>query len=195
MAKVVTTKALIQPSVLAATIPVPPKAEMSIKQYIYKNLPGAVTKQVKSDGACMRRAVSYILWQTEGQHRTIGKAVSKYILDNYEKLEASNEIYYPLTRKLGGKDIPFYSKEEFQRFLKSEESLYAWGEGTDLNIMSSLFKVQINVLVSKNGKLDGGKPIVFGEKFSRKAVLLHNVEEEHYYQLCPQIILTRILHF
>ena len=125
--------------------------------------------------------MSYILWQTERQHKTIGKAVSKYILDNYEKLEASNEIYYPLTRKLGGEVIPFHNKEEFQRFLKSEESLYAWGEGTDLNIMSSLFKVQINVLVSKNGKLDGGKPIVFGEKYSRKAVLLHNVEEEHYY--------------
>ena len=35
--------------------------------------------------------------------------------------------------------------------------------------------------MSKNGKLDGGRPIVYGEKYSRKAVLLLNVEEGHYY--------------
>ena len=120
---------------------------------------GADIKEVKGDGACLLRSVSYIMWQTEGQFRTIGKAVSKYILENYEKLEASNELYYPLTRKLGGRELTFQNREEFQRFLKSEESLYARREGTDLEVISSLFKIQINVLVSKNRKLDGGKPI------------------------------------
>ena len=120
------------------------------------------------------------MWQTEGQYKTIGRAVTKYILEHYEKMEASNEIFYPLTRKLGGKEVTFNNKEEFQRFLKSEESLYAWREGTDLEVISTLFQIQIIVLVSKNGKLDGGKPIVFGEKFKMKAVLLHNVEEGHY---------------
>ena len=101
MDKVVATKALIRPSVLEKqqTAPLPPKAEISIKQFLYRNLPGAVIKRVKSDGACLTRACSYIMWQTDGHYKTIGKAISKYILENYENLEASNEIYYPLTRK------------------------------------------------------------------------------------------------
>ena len=48
--KVVATKALIKPSVLEDTTPVPPKPEISIKQYIYKNFPGAVIKKVKQWG-------------------------------------------------------------------------------------------------------------------------------------------------
>ena len=174
------TKAIIRPSVLGNTAPVPPKPEISIKQYIFKNFPGAVIKKVKDGGACQLRAVSYVMWQTDGHYKTIGKAISKYILSNYEVLEGANEIYYPLTRKLAGEELTFHNKEEFQRFLRSEESLYAWREGTDLEVISTLFQIQIIVLVSKNGKLDGGKPIVFGEKFKIKAVLLHNEDEGHY---------------
>ena len=47
--------------------------------------------------------------------------------------------------------------------------------------MSTLFRIQIRILISKGGKLDG-KPIIIGQKYGdRKAVLIHNVDEGHYY--------------
>ena len=142
--KVTATKALIQPPEPAKeTLPAPKNVEITVRKYLGKNFPGSVIKVVKGDGACLVRALSYILWQTEGHYKTIAKAICKYILANLKMLEESNEIYYPLTRKLRGKEITFQNRDEFQSFLKSDESVYAWREGTDLQIISTLFKIQI----------------------------------------------------
>ena len=182
--KVIDSRAMITHTVSGKdTAPAPPKSDISVTKWRAKYLPGSVIKSVSGRGACLLEALSYILWQTTGHYKTIGKAINKYILENYEKLEASNEIFYPLTRickKISDTELIFRNREEFQSFLKSEDSIYAWREGTDLEILSTLFEIQINVLVSKNGKLDGGRPIVIGETYTKTAVVLHNVEEGHY---------------
>ena len=94
MNKVNDTRALIQLPVSAKET-IPKKVKIAVKKFLAKHFPGCVVKQVKSDGACLLRALSYIFWQTEGHFKTIAKAVCKYILANLKMLEEANEIDKP----------------------------------------------------------------------------------------------------
>ena len=158
--------------------------EISMTEWIARNLPGSVIESVSGEGACLLESLSYILWQTREHYKTLGRAISKYIIKNYDNLEASNMIYYPLTRlcrKISNEELIFQNKEEFKNFLNSEESIWTYREGPDLLILSNLLEIQINVLVSKNSKMvDSGKHTVFGEEYKRRAYVLFNVDEMHY---------------
>lgn len=76
----------------------------------------------------------------------------------------------------------FQDREQFISFLKSERSLYSYREGTDLQIIADLFKIQIHVLISRNNKMENGVPMKIGEKFgdNKIAVMVLNMEDEHY---------------
>ena len=76
----------------------------------------------------------------------------------------------------------FNDKEEYIKFLMTEESLVMWREGPDLNVLSHLLRVRVDLLISKENKLDGGCPMVYGEQYEDRArmVLVLNTEENHY---------------
>ena len=164
------------------TLPAPKKIETTISQYLAKWRPGSIIKPVAADGSCALRALSQILFGTQNHFKIIGSAVSKYIVENIEKLEASNEVFYPLERKVSGQVEVFQDREQFISFLKSERSLYSYREGTDLQIIADLFKIQIHVLISRNNKMENGVPMKIGEKFgdNKIAVMVLNMEDEHY---------------
>ena len=74
-------------------------SEDEISKWIATNLPDSDIKSVSGNGACLLEALSYILWQTTEHYKILGKAISKHILDNYEKLETeTGDFCYPLTR-------------------------------------------------------------------------------------------------
>ena len=57
-----------------------------------------------------------------------------------------------------------------------------WREGPDLNVLAHLLGVRVDVLISKDNKLDGGCPMVYGEQYEDRArmVLVLSTEEKHY---------------
>ena len=57
-----------------------------------------------------------------------------------------------------------------------------WREGPDLAVVAHLLRSRVDVLISKDGKLDGGCPMVYGEEFEDRGriVLILGTEEKHY---------------
>ena len=94
-------------------------------------------------------------------------------------------LIFPLKRKVGGKegDVEFKDKDEYIKFLMSDDSLVMWREGPDLAVVAHLLRSRVDVLISKDNKLDGGCPMVYGEEFEDRGriVLVLSEEEKHYY--------------
>ena len=58
-----------------------------------------------------------------------------------------------------------------------------WREGPDLAVVAHLLRSRVDVLISKDDKLDGGCPMVYGEQFEDrgKIVFQLSTEEQHYW--------------
>ena len=69
------------------------------------------------------------------------------------------------------------------QFLTTNEALLMWREGPDLAVVAHLLRSRVDVLISKDGKLDGGCPMVYGEQFEDrgKIVFQLSTEEQHYW--------------
>ena len=112
----------------------------------------------------------------------MARALNKKTIELFDNMKEF--LIFPLRRKVGGKqgEMVFKDKEEYIKFLMSEESLVMWREGPDLNVLAHLLMVRVDVLISKDNKLDGGCPMVYGEQYEDRArmVLVLSTEEKHY---------------
>ena len=165
-----------------ATLPTPPRPALTCADYVQKELPGGEIKSVTGDGGCMPRCVSLIAWGTEEHWKLVARALNKKTIELFDSMK--DFLIFPIKRKVGGKEeeMVFKDKDEYIKFLMSEESLVMWREGPDLNVLAHLLMARVDVLVSKENKLDGGCPMVYGEQYEDRArlVLVLNTEEKHY---------------
>ena len=158
-------------------------SKSNVYDYVKKELPHGEIKSVLGDGACLPRAISLTCFGTEDHWKIIARALNKKMIELFESMK--DFIIFPLRRKVGGKneEIEFQNKEEFLKFLSTEESLVMWREGPDLALVAHLLGFRVDVLISKENKLDGGCPMVYGEQFedSGRIVVMLSTEEGHYY--------------
>ena len=161
------------------TLPTP-RPDLTCNQYIDQKLPGGQIKHVVGDGACLPRAISLVCFGSEEYWKIVAMAINKMAV---KKIKEDQVFDFPLKRVISGKgEHIFNDKDAFINFLKSESSLFMWREEPDIVMASELLECRIDVLISRNGKLEGGCPIVYGEEFEDggKIVLLLSTEEEHY---------------
>ena len=165
-----------------ATHPAPPRADITCEEHIKKKLPGGEIRSVKGDGACLSKAISVVCFGSEVHWMIVAKAINKMAIEQFENMK--DFLSFPIKRKVSGRkdELEFQNKEEFVKFLMSDESLLMWREGPDLAVVAHLFRLRVDVLVSKDKKLDGGCPIIYGEEFEDRGriVLLLSTKENHY---------------
>lgn len=167
-----------------AKLPTPPRPALTCADYVNKELPGGEIRSVTGDGGCMPRCVSLLTWGTEEHWKLIAMALNKKTIELFDSMK--DYLIFPLKRKVGGsqEEMVFKDKDEYIKFLMCEESLVMWREGPDLNVLAHLLRVRVrvDVLISKDNKLDGGCPMVYGEQYEDRArmVLMFSTEENHY---------------
>ena len=165
-----------------ATLPSPPRAGISCQDYIIKKLPGGKIVNVQGGGACLSRSISVICFGSEDSWEIVARAINKKSIELFESMKEF--LVFPLKRKVSGreKEVVFKDKEEYLQFLTTNEALLMWREGPDLAVVAHLLRSRVDVLILKDGKLDGGCPMVYGEQFEDrgKIVLQLSTEEQHY---------------
>ena len=166
-----------------ATLPSPPRAGISCQDYIIKKLPGGKIVNVQGGGACLSRSISVICFGSEDSWEIVARAINKKSIELFESMKEF--LVFPLKRKVSGreKEIVFKDKGEYLQFLTTNEALLMWREGPDLAVVAHLLRSRVDVLISKDGKLDGGCPMVYGEQFEDrgKIVFQLSTEEQHYW--------------
>ena len=114
------------------TLPAPPRLVLSCADYVRRELPGGEIRSVMADGACLPRAISFICFGTEQHWKILAKAINKKTIELFESLK--EYLSFPLVRKVSGKEgeTEFKNKDEYFKFLMSDDSLFMRREGPDL---------------------------------------------------------------
>ena len=95
-----------------ATLPAPPQAGISCKDYIIKKLPGGKIANVQGGGACLSRSISVICFGSEDSWEVVARAINEKSIELFESMKEF--LVFPLKRKVSGreKEIVFKDKEE-----------------------------------------------------------------------------------
>ena len=100
------------------------------------------------------------------------------------ELKAQNCIPYPIRTVLRGRTT-FYDEdqdEEYHQLLHSEDGEYLWRDGVDLKVFSDQIGVTIEVIVCRDGKLEGNPQQVSQQYPGEKIILLLDTGARHYHR-------------
>ena len=108
--------------------------------------------------------------------------MNKRKIERWMELKAQNCIPYPIRTVLRGRTT-FYDEdqdEEYHQLLHSEDGEYLWRDGVDLKVFSDQIGVTIEVIVCRDGKLEGNPQQVSQQYPGEKIILLLDTGARHY---------------
>ena len=108
--------------------------------------------------------------------------MNKRKIERWLELKAQNCIPYPIRTVLRGRTT-FYDEdqdEEYHQLLHSEDGEYLWRDGVDLKVFSDQIGVTIEVIVCRDGKLEGNPQQVSQQYPGEKIILLLDTGARHY---------------
>lgn len=165
----------------------------TIGSYIDRSLPGRKIMDVVSDGSCLPRALSLIIFAIQGHWWIIARAINKFMIERWNYLLSTKTVVFPMEKIVKGKLTIFNNDDEFLDFLKTEESLFLWREHHDLAIIADLLNVPINVIMTRENMVKGHIEIPTSDENKSdivkyeggSIVLLFDVGKSHYKAIVP----------
>ena len=123
-----------------------------VNDYVHTKFPGREIKDVVSDGSCLPRALSLILFATQGHWTILARAINKFMIESWKYLLSTGTMIFPMKKIVKGNVKLFTNEKEFLDFLKTDESLYLWREHHDIAIIADLLS---DVILTKNNTITG----------------------------------------
>ena len=129
------------------------ESDMKLDNYLRRYYPNHKLEKVKGDGSCQMRAISVALLKTQDDHEILGMATNKFMLQNWEFY--SRFYDYDEAFRVAGTDRMFV-EDEHKKFLQTKESLQMYRDNPDLDAVTKMFNVDIDVIRTTNGRYLGG---------------------------------------
>ena len=134
-------------------------AKMKLKEFHEKFFPQRVLLNVKGDGACVPRSISFGLFKDQVHYELIAKAMNKLNIQFFSQLQKPEEvepgffikpIEVPVRVMVGGEEIDM-TEQEYLNFARSEESIYQYRGITDMRLISGLLGIEMSVITVRRG--------------------------------------------
>ena len=168
------------PIVAKVPPPGPDAPKIPTDDFLKKNLPKAVIADVDADGTCAAKAYSLVIFGTVAHWVYVARAMGLRVAEKWPQLKENGFITKEsYERRIRGEDREYKSDESLLKFLRDEESVHGWKDFTDFWALSDLLGVQTQIILSKDGYLNG--MITLGEQYQgAKVILLFDERAKHY---------------
>ena len=168
------------PIVAKVPPPGPDVQKIPTDDFVKKNLPNGVIVDVDADGTCSPKAYSLVIFGTVVHWVYVARAMGLRVAEKWPQLKENGFITKEsYVRRIRGEDREYKSDESLLKFLRDEESVHGWKDFTDLWALSDLLGVQTQIILSKDGYLNG--MITLGEQYQgAKVILLFDENAKHY---------------
>ena len=142
------------------------------------------------NGACLENAIAVHVMRDETKGDYIKRQLNNHIADNIESVYIE-KITFPYEEKIGvgknSKVVEIQTKEDFLKFLRSDDSLKTYSNTQELLAAATLYNMKINVFSYKDTEGNWLKISTVPELVNSEAILantpdmfLYNEERSHY---------------
>ena len=162
-------------------------------------LPNHKIYNVRGDGACMPRAASVAVFNTQDYFELISKVVNKNIVETLPEYEDTWYAIFGEPRIVGGEQVQFTGKEDFANFMGTDKSVYLWREFHDYIALADLFGLPADCYVIERGNVNLTKtiqvpvqPNALGFRIKHKLKLdkfiFANIDNSHFVALVDPLV-------
>ena len=173
--------------------------QISSTDQLAQILPDHKIYNVRGDGACMPRAASVAVFNSQDNFELISKAVNKKIVETLPEYEDTWCAIFGEPRIVGGEQVQFTDKVDFAQFMGTDKSVYLWREFHDYIALADLFGLPADCYVIERGNVNLAKtiqvpvqPNALGFRIKHKLKLdkfiFANIDNSHFVALVDPLV-------
>ena len=129
-------------------------SKMKRKEFMDKFFPQRIQLNVKGDGACVPRSISFGLFKDQEHYEIIAKAMNKLNYQFFSQLKKPEEVEpgffikpveVPVKVMVKGEEVEM-TEEEWLNFIQTDESIYMYRGVTDMRLLCGLLGIEMSVI-------------------------------------------------